>query len=68
MCGLLTLAGMIISFRDVAQASSTPGAKDLAEGISLSLIPAFGVLPFGLVGIGLLIIGLAIRRPIQEQD
>ena len=67
-CAILTLAVMIISFRDVAQASGPPRTEDLAEGISFSLIPAFGVLPFGLVGVALLIIGLAIRRPIQEQD
>ncbi|MDB4516953.1 hypothetical protein N9089_05065 [Crocinitomicaceae bacterium] len=66
ICLVLTVTRMIFSFQAVAQASSTPKAKDLAEGISNALIPAYGVIPFAILGIALVIAGLAVRRPIEE--
>ena len=66
VCSVLTVAWMISSFRIVAEASSTPKAEDLADGISNALIPALGIVPFGLLGIILVVIGLLVRCPMEE--
>jgi hypothetical protein len=67
LCAVAAVAGMIASFRTVAAASSTPRAKDLAEEISNSLIPAFAIVPLGLAGIVLLITGFVVRRPASSE-
>ena len=65
ICLVLTVGWMIFSFQTVAQSSSTPQAQDLAEGISNAFIPAYGIVPFAVLGIALVIIGLAVRRPVE---
>ena len=65
-CAVLTIVWMIFSFQTISQSSSTPKAKDLAEGISNAMIPAYAIVPFGLVGIILVIVGLVVRRPIED--
>jgi len=59
---------MAFSFQGLAEASGTPRASDLSEGIGNGLIPllfALGMaLPFGVIGIILLIVGsIGRRRP-----
>ena len=66
ICTVLAVAWMIASFQTVAQASSTPKPEDVAVGISITVIPAYGIVLFGLVGIILVIVGIVVRRPIEE--
>ena len=66
ICGLLTVVLMISSFRTIAQTNSTPKPTDLAEGISNAMLPLYGIVPFGLLGIVLVIVGLVVRRPIKQ--
>ena len=62
VCTVLTVAGMMASFQTVG--SSSPQA--VATGIGGAMIPAYGIFPFGLAGIILVIAGIVIRRPISE--
>lgn len=62
VCAVLTVGGLANTFQTAAEATSTPPAKELAEGISYALLPAYGVVPFGLLGIVLLIVGLLTGR------
>ena len=62
LCAVATVLGIMASFR-AAAGSGSPRPADLAEGIGNSLIPAFGIVPLGLAGIVLLIIGFVVRRP-----
>jgi len=66
ICALLTVAGMVLSFQSVAESATPPRPEDLATGISIALIPAFGIVPLGLLGVVLLIVGLVVRRPVEE--
>lgn len=63
LCLILTVVGMLASFQRIAESTTTPSPEDLASGIRLALIPSFAALPLGIIGIGLLIAGLIIRRP-----
>jgi len=66
LCFLLTVAGMVLSFHTLAQSSTTPTPADLANGISIAMISSFAAIPLGLLGIILVIVGLAVRRPMEE--
>ena len=65
LCLSLTVVGMIVSFHTIAQSSTTPKPADLAHGISIALVPTVAGMPLGIVGVGLLIAGLIIRRPVE---
>jgi Mn2+/Fe2+ NRAMP family transporter len=65
ICAVLAVVGIISTFQTIAEAP-TPKAQDLAAGIRNAMIPAYGTVPFGLLGIILLIVGFAVRRPIDE--
>jgi len=63
LCVIATVAGMIVSFNNVASDANTPSAEELAAGISRSMIPFYGAIPLGLAGVVLLVIGFLVRRP-----
>ncbi|HUT95587.1 MAG TPA: MotA/TolQ/ExbB proton channel family protein [Thermoguttaceae bacterium] len=64
LCLSLTVVGMIVSFHTIAQ-SQTPNPADLAHGIRMSMLATVAGMPLGIVGVGLLIAGLIIRRPVE---
>lgn len=66
VCAVMTVASLVSSFQTIAQESATPKAQDLAEGIGWALIPEKGIVPFGVIGILFLIVGLVVRRPVEE--
>lgn len=61
VCIGLTVGGMMHTFRVLAQASS-PHPADLAAGISVAVVPAYAVVPLGLLGVVLVIVGLVRKR------
>ena len=66
ICFLLTVAGMVLSFGIIAQSPTTLEPADLATGISISMISTLAAIPLGLLGVVLLIVGLVVRRPVEE--
>lgn len=66
-CAAASVAMMIHSFDAIATSSSTPEASEITEAISTSLIPAYAIVPLGLVGLVLIVVGsLPRRRPAQN--
>ena len=61
-CVAATVIGMIVSFNRIAQSESTSSPDDLANGISLSLLPSLVGGLLGVVGIVLVIAELISRR------
>jgi hypothetical protein len=53
----------MVSFSSIANSGATAKAADLANAISLALIPTFAAVPLGVLGVILLVVGLATRRP-----
>ena len=66
ICVLATIFGMIMSFDSVATSGGTTKPSDLAEGISLALIPSYAAVPLGVLGVVLLVVGLVVRRPVAS--
>lgn len=66
LCFGLTCAAMFLSFRAIAASPTAPTPAQLALGISWALVPSYAVVPLGLIGIVLLILGFAIRQPDRE--
>lgn len=65
ICVLLTIVGMAAAFQNIA-ASAAPRPADLAQGISLALLPLYAAAPCGLLGIVLIVVGLVVRRPVES--
>ena len=65
LCVAATVVGIIYSFNVVAGSASPPNPQDLATGISMAKLPSLGVVPFGVLGVILLVTGLLIRRPVD---
>ncbi len=64
VCVLMTLAETIAVFNRLAH-MTMPKPADLAEGMSLALIPTIAAAPLGLLGIGLLLAGFIWRKPMD---
>lgn len=62
VCVATTVLGMMRTFSEVAAAESANPA-DLAQGIAWAVIPSFAAFPLAVLGIVLLVLGFAIRRP-----
>lgn len=62
-CAIATVVGMIASFAAIAESSTAPRPENLARYISYALLPGYAVIPLGLLGIILVVLGFAIRRP-----
>ena len=68
-CLLLTVVGMVLAFRSIATSTTTtPSPSDLAQGISVASLPSIAVVPFGILGIVLLIAGVVFRNPVDRDD
>ena len=65
LCLILRVVGILYGFWRIAESTTTPTPADLASGIRLAMIPSFAAVPLGLIGLGLLIAGLIIRRPVE---
>ena len=61
-CLLATVVRMMASFNSIADSGGTPRPSELAEGITLAVIPTYAAFPFGILGIVLLVVGLIVRR------
>ncbi len=59
------VVNVVLGFQAIAQ-SSDPSPEALARRMSLSSLLLFGAPPFGLTGIVLLILGLVLRRPMED--
>jgi len=66
LCFVLTIVMMASCFDTFGSAPATPRPEDLANGIARAMIPAYGVLPLGLLGIVLIVVGLVVRRPVDK--
>ncbi len=65
LCLAATIVGMVWSYESVADLSTTPKPSDLARGIGIATIPSIAVIPLGLFGIVMLILGFAWREPVE---
>jgi hypothetical protein len=65
-CLVATVAGMMASFRTMAEASAAPRAEDLARSISYALVPGYAIVPLALLGVILVVLGFVNRRPIRH--
>ena len=66
VCFVWTCAAMYLSFRAIATSTTAPTPAQLAGGIRWALIPSSAVVPFGLIGIVVLIAGFAMRQPVEQ--
>jgi hypothetical protein len=64
LCFSTTIYGMEMSFDSIAESSASARPSELAHRISLALIPSYAAWPVGILGIVLLVLGFAVRRPI----
>lgn len=65
LCLSITVFGMLMSFNAFAASRATESASDLAHGISFAVIPSYAAVPFGILGIALVVIGILVRRPVE---
>ena len=63
VCAASTIIGMFVAVERIAHSTAAPKPSDLAQGISLALIPSVAVVPLAIVGIVLLVAGFAVRQP-----
>ncbi|MFW5692669.1 MAG: hypothetical protein ACOCWL_00495 [Thermoguttaceae bacterium] len=68
VCFGLTIVAMVLSFREIAASPTPPTPAQLAVGIGWAMIPSYAVLPFGLIGVVLLIAGFVLRQPNREAN
>ncbi|MEZ5943432.1 MAG: hypothetical protein R3C18_18715 [Planctomycetaceae bacterium] len=64
-CFITTIVMMKLSFDDVANSETPPNPADLANGISLALIPSVAAVSLGIAGAVFLVLGL-IRRSTES--
>jgi len=62
-CLVVTVVRMIAVFQRIAASSTAPKPSDLANEISVIIISDYCILPLAILGIGLIVAGLLIRRP-----
>lgn len=65
MCALLTFVFIYSTFESLAPESAS-NPDDSAVGIRHAFVSGYGIMAFGVLGTILLIVGLAVRRPIDE--
>ena len=65
-CVIITVLDMVLAFHSIAASTTTPKPSDLAQGISVALLPSIAVVPLGILGIVLLIVGLIVRQPVDR--
>jgi hypothetical protein len=66
LCPLVTIVSMMVSFNSIDNSSGTQRPADLAESAALAVIPSYAALPFGILGIVLVVVGLNVRRPVAN--
>ena len=67
LCFAATIVKMVLGFQSIAQ-SSQPAPADLANKISLAMLPFYAIGPLLILGIVLLVMGLTIRRPVEKEE
>lgn len=67
LCFAATVLGMLVTFSAIGR-SPTVSAEQVARGISIAMLPAAAVVPLGVVGILLLVLGLVFRRRVVRQE
>jgi hypothetical protein len=65
-CVALTTVEMTTAVNSMAGAATPPTPSELADGINTALIPSMAAVPFGVLGIVLLVAGFMVRQTVDR--